>query len=188
MKAKIKTQIQQGFILFITLIMLIIFAIVGISLYQQTTMATLNVQYVVFKQEAEDLAMKALNELERDIKNHPIDKVRPVCDAKDPGGIVNNCDPISDKDINDALTFLRFGDGLEGGSSNLDGWFKLTEDGVDSFSDNGDVYYIIQRLGKDSENIGYLLYRITIIARVLDTYNVISAVTAVPEEDYDDED
>lgn len=188
MNIKIIKKAEEGFILFITLMMLIIFAIVGIGLYQQTSMATTTVQYITFKQEAEDLAMKALNELEKDIKTNSYEK-REECGEKDTSGTVIvekewRCDPITDQVVNQALTDLRSGAGLSGGTTNLAGWDKLTQaDMTGAFSNDGDVHYIIQQLGKDEEGIGYLLYRITIIARVLDTYNVISAVTAVPEED-----
>lgn len=187
---KIIKKIEKGFILFITLMMLIIFAILGISLYQQTTMSTQNVQYVTFKQEAEDLAMLALNELEENVKGDTYTK-RELCGetTAGPSGPVlvekeTRCDPITDAVINQALTDLRNGAGLIGGSNNIAGWDNLIAQGFKgSFSDDGDVYYVIQQLGQDSEGVGYLLYRITIIARVLDTYSVISAVTAVPEDD-----
>lgn len=197
---KIQKQLQKGFILFITLMMLIIFAILGIGLYQQTTNATLNVQYVTFKQEAEDLAMIALNELEVNLKDKAKYKQRDVCtalpedeqdDEKKLANQVENCDPISDEVINDALTELRETGGLTGNTINRQGWENMIgvknpagEDGfVGQFSKDGSVFFIIQQLGQDSQNVGYLLFRITIIARVLDTYSVISAVSAVPEND-----
>lgn len=187
MKNRLKAQIQKGFILFITLIMLIIFAIIGISLYQQTTMSTLNVQYVTFKQEAEDLSMIALNELEKDIKTNGYGR-REICGEKDDSGTILvekewRCDPITDTVVNQALTDLRNGAGLSGGTINLAGWNHLEKSNYqDSFSGNGDVYYIMQQLGLDKDG-DYLLFRLTIITRVLDTYNVISAVTAVPALD-----
>lgn len=202
---KIQKQLQKGFILFITLMMLIIFAILGIGLYQQTTNATLNVQYVTFKQEAEDLAIKALNELEANLMVKDGDgkskyTMRAACgefelgaDGKpkpDPdnegkfllANKVELCDPISDEVINQALVELRKQEGLIGGTANIAGWDNLIAQGfTGTFSGDGSVYYIVQQLGKDSKNIGYLLFRITIIARVLDTYSAISAVSAVPE-------
>lgn len=201
---KIQKQLQKGFILFITLMMLIIFAILGIGLYQQTTTSTLNVQYITFKQEAEDLAIQALNELETNLRvtvngqsKYP---KRDICGAfvldnngqpiKDTDGNnilankVENCDPISDETIDEALTELRETGGLTGSTANKPGWENLISQGFKgTFSGDGSVFYIIQQLGKDTENIGYLLYRITIISRVLDSYSVISAVSAVPEKD-----
>lgn len=190
---KIQKQIQKGFILFITLMMLIIFAILGIGLYQQTTMSTLNVQYVTFKQEAEDLAMVALNELEANLKDKGKYKQRDVCAVITEGAnkdeLANkatNCDPISDEVIDEALTELREKGGLAGSTPNKPGWEHLdfkTYKG--SFSGDGSVYFIIQQLGvsSDTKQKGYLFFRITIIARVLDAYSVISAVTKVPEKD-----
>lgn len=204
MKMRMQRQLQKGFILFITLMMLIIFAILGIGLYQQTTMSTLNVQYVTFKQEAEDLAIKALNELEANLKTvangQPKYAQRDKCGAfaldsngqplKDPEGnnvLANkaeNCDPISDETIDEALTELRETGGLTGGTANKPGWENLIAQGFQgTFSNDGSVFYITQQLGKDTNEVGYLLFRITIIARVLDTYSVISAVSAVPEKD-----
>lgn len=198
MKVRIGKQLNKGFILFITLMMLIIFAVLGLSLYQQTTMSTLNVQYVTFKQEAEDLALKALNAIETQVRGSTYSK-RELCgefemnadgtpkkDAEGKPILLEKawrCDPILDQVINDALTELRDGGGLTGGSTNIAGWNNLVgQAGMQgSFSQNGEVYYIVQQLGKDSQNIGYLLFRITIIARVLDTYSVISAVSAIPE-------
>lgn len=187
----IKNQLEKGFILFITLMMLIIFAIVGISLYQQTSIATLNVQYVTFKQEAEDLAMHALNALEEGINaevgsgnTSTVYSRRPLCgELSIENGVEKpiyepyRCDNITDLEINTALSELKSGKKTLSGD-----WERLTdEDFVGSFSGDGGAYYIIQQLGRDSQNIGYLLYRITIIAQILDTYNIISAVTAVPE-------
>lgn len=191
MKMRMQRQLQKGFILFITLMMLIIFAILGIGLYQQTTMSTLNVQYVTFKQEAEDLAMVALNELETDLKDKTKYKQRDECTVvEDENGNENlankakNCDPISDEVINDALTELRENEGLTGKTPNIPGWENLIAQGYKGkFSGDGSVYYIIQQLGESREKDGYLYFRITIIARVLDTYSVISAVSAVPEKD-----
>ncbi len=186
----IKNQIEKGFILFITLIMLIIFAIVGISLYQQTSITTLNVQYVTFKQEAEDLAMIALNELEDkidDVKGEGNQSLiyprRPLCGEvvivngkEEPNLSPSRCEYITDLEINTALSELKTGQKPSGDWRKIDG-----NEFTGAFSKDGAAYYIIQQLGKDSQNIGYLLYRITIIAQVLDTYNVISVVTAVPE-------
>lgn len=205
---RIQKQLQKGFILFITLMMLIIFAILGIGLYQQTTMSTMNVQYVTFKQEAEDLAMIALNELEANLTVKDGDgkskyAMRAACgefeldaDGKpkpDPdnegkfllANKVELCDPISDDIINQALVELREQEGLTGGTANIAGWDNLIEQGyTGKFSGDGSVYYIVQQLGKERECSAsncLLLFRITIIARVLDTYSVISAVSAVPE-------
>lgn len=181
---RIINQIEKGFILFITLMMLIIFAIVGISLYQQTTIATLNVQYVTFKQEAEDLAMIALNEIEEKISGTTYTK-RDLCgeldqDGKPQQSAINErekrCDYITDLEINTALKELKEKKSVMSGD-----WKKLSDSFKGNFSQDGNAYYIIQQLGKDTDGIGYLLYRITIITQVLDTYNVISAVTAVPE-------
>ena len=201
---KIYKRRHKGFILFITLMMLIIFAILGIGLYQQTATSTLNVQYVTFKQEAEDLAIQALNELEANLTTMvggvPKYTSRDICGefvkdedgkpVKDPNNeneflLANkaeNCDPISDEVIDEALTELRETGGLTGTTANKPGWENLIAQGFKgTFSGDGSVFYIVQQLGKDSENIGYLLYRITIISRVLDAYSVISAVSAVPE-------
>lgn len=189
---KIQKQLQKGFILFITLMMLIIFAILGIGLYQQTTTATLNVQYVTFKQEAEDLAMIALNELEANLKDKVKYKQRDVCTRISEGANkdelanqVTNCDPISDELIDGALTELRETGGLTGSTANKPGWEHLDfKNFKGSFSDDGGVFFIIQQLGINSDTKdGYLYFRITIIARVLDAYSVISAVTKVPEKD-----
>lgn len=204
---KMQKQLQKGFILFITLMMLIIFAILGIGLYQQTTMSTMNVQYVTFKQEAEDLAIQALNELEasltiKDGSGKSKYAMRALCgefeldgegkpkpDPENPGHYllankVELCDPISDDVINQALIELREQAGLTGGTANIAGWDNLIEQGYKgTFSGDGSVYYIIQQLGKEEPNKKNtrLVYRITIIARVLDAYSVISAVSAVPE-------
>ena len=205
---KIQKQLQKGFILFITLMMLIIFAILGIGLYQQTTTTTLNVQYVTFKQEAEDLALQALNELEENlqVKANGQSKYpqRDRCGAlvlgsdgqpiKDQDGnnvLANkaeNCDPISDETIDEALTELRETGGLTGTTSNKPGWENLIAQGFKGkFSGDGSVFYIIQQLGEgtctsvDKTSCKYLHFRITIIARVLDAYSVISAVSAVPK-------
>jgi len=205
---RIQKQLQKGFILFITLMMLIIFAILGIGLYQQTTMSTMNVQYVTFKQEAEDLAIQALNELEASLTVKDGDgkskyTMRALCEAeKDENGnpkedpnnkgqhILANkvelCDPISDDVINQALIELREQAGLTGGTANIAGWDNLIEQGYKgTFSGDGSVYYIVQQLGKEEPNKKNtrLVYRITIIARVLDAYSVISAISAVPEQD-----
>lgn len=190
---RIHKQLQKGFILFITLMMLIIFAILGIGLYQQTTMSTLNIQYVTFKQEAEDLAMIALNELEANLKDKTKYKQRDICtvipkdEENEEEKLANkatNCDPITDEVIDEALTELRETGGLTGTTENKPGWEHLDfKDFKGSFSSNGGVFFIIQQLGRDPQNVGYLLFRITIISRVLDTYSVISAVSAVPEAD-----
>lgn len=192
MKLMMSKQMQKGFILFITLIMLIIFAIVGIGLYQQTTISTINVQYITFKQEAEDLAMKALNEIEDQVKGNKYTK-RGQCGELDRDGNPQpmtelerqkRCDPILDSTINTALKELK-----EKQSTLTGDWTLLPGDNFKgTFSHDGNVYYIVQQLGPDQlgpggSNIGYLLYRITLIAQVLDTYNVISSVTAVPEND-----
>lgn len=190
-------KLEEGFILFITLMMLIIFAILGIGLYQQTTMSTMNVQYVTFKQEAEDLAMLALNELEANLTNNKYrmrdmcafktdNKGKPILDTNGNKTLVNkedNCDPISDKMINDALTELRETGGLTGGTANKPGWENLNNEGFKgTFSEDGSVFFITQQLGLGKGDANkYLLYRITVIARVLDAYSVVSAVTAVPE-------
>lgn len=197
-------QLQKGFILFITLMMLIIFAILGIGLYQQTTTATLNVQYVTFKQEAEDLALQALNELEanlttivggvpqyskRDVCGALIrdDEGNPVKDSEGNTMLANkaeNCDPISDETIDEALTELRETGGLTGSTANKPGWDNLIAQGFKgTFSGDGSVFYIVQQLGQEKQCTDpcYLMFRITIIARVLDAYSVISAVSAVPE-------
>lgn len=199
---RIQKQLQKGFILFITLMMLIIFAILGVGLYQQTTMSTMNVQYVTFKQEAEDLAIQALNELEENLTVNaggvskyskrdlcgPFVKDQngnPIKDSEGNNILANkaeNCDPISDEVIDDALTELRETGGLTGSTANKPGWDNLIAQGFKgTFSGDGSVFYIVQQLGEDSDNIGYLLYRITIISRVLDAYSVISAVSAVPK-------
>lgn len=185
-------QIQKGFILFITLIMLIIFAIVGIGLYQQTTISTVNVQYITFKQEAEDLAMKALNEIENEVRTNKYSK-RGQCGELDQDGKPQpmteaerqkRCDAILDSTINTALRELK-----EKKTTLTGDWTLLPGDNFKgTFSHDGNVYYIVQQLGPDKlgpggSNLGYLLYRITLIAQVLDTYNVISSVTAVPEND-----
>lgn len=195
---RIQKQLQKGFILFITLMMLIIFAILGIGLYQQTTMSTINVQYVTFKQEAEDLAMQALNELEASLTIKDGDgkskyDMRAVCKTeKDANGnlvLVNKvelCDPISDDVINQALTELREQAGLTGGTANIAGWENLIQqDYTGTFSGDGSVYYIVQQLGREdpTDTHSRLIFRVTIIARVLDAYSVISAVSAVPEKD-----
>lgn len=193
MTMKIQKQLQKGFILFITLMMLIIFAILGIGLYQQTTTSTLNVQYATFKQEAEDLALQALNELEAHLKDKTKYKQRDVCtvipkdEENDEEQLANkkiNCDPISDDVINNALAELRETGGLVGDTNNKQSWEHLdlsTFKG--SFSGDGGAFFIIQQLGQDPNGVGYLLFRVTIIARVLDTYSVISAISAVPEKD-----
>ncbi|MGL4674401.1 MAG: hypothetical protein ACRCXK_06025, partial [Wohlfahrtiimonas sp.] len=183
-------QLQKGFILFITLMMLIVFAISGIALYQQTTTSTLNVQYVTFKQEAEDLAIQALNELELHLKDKAKYTQRDVCtvisDSANEGELANkatNCDPITDETINAALTELRETGGLTGSTPNKPGWDHLSfKDFNGSFSGDGGVFYIIQQLGLDEKD-DYLLFRITIISRVLDTYSVISSVSAVPAKE-----
>lgn len=203
---RIQKQLQKGFILFITLMMLIIFAILGMGLYQQTTTSTLNVQYVTFKQEAEDLAIQALNELEANlttlVEGLPKYSKRDMCGeyvkdsegkpVKDPtnsdefllANKAENCDPISDAVIDEALTELRETGGLTGTTENKPGWENLIAQGFKgTFSGDGSVFYIVQQLGKDKQCTKtecYLLYRITIIARVLDAYSVISAVSAVP--------
>lgn len=186
---KIQKQLQKGFILFITLMMLIVFAILGIGLYQQTTTSTVNVQYVTFKQEAEDLAMLALNELEANLSDSTKYKQRDMCKVvvNDQGeSILANkedlCDPISDETINNALTELRETGGLTGSTANKPGWENLIKEGFQgTFSGDGSVFFIIQQLGAGKgEASKYFLYRITIIARVLDSYSVISAVSAVP--------
>ncbi len=206
---RIQKQLQKGFILFITLMMLIIFAILGIGLYQQTTTSTLNVQYVTFKQEAEDLAIQALNELEANLITAagglPKYSKRDICGAfaKDANGdpikdsegnnvLANraeNCDPISDETIDEALTELRETGGLTGSTANKPGWDNLIQQGFKgTFSGDGSVFFIVQQLGlgkctgDDKLSCKYLHFRITIIARVLDAYSVISAVSAVPEK------
>lgn len=202
---RIQKQLQKGFILFITLMMLIIFAILGIGLYQQTTMSTMNVQYVTFKQEAEDLAMIALNELEANLTVKDGDgkskyamrarcgefeldadgKPKPDPDNEGKFLLANKvelCDPISDDIINQALVELREQEGLTGGTANIAGWDNLIEQGYKGkFSGDGSVYYIIQQLDESPEKDGFLYFRITIIARVLDAYSAISAVSAVPK-------
>lgn len=188
MKNKIKIQLDKGFILFITLMMLIIFAILGIGLYQQTTMSTLNVQYVTFKQEAEDLALIALNELEENIKSRKSESWAE-CIKKDKPSEKEQllCDQLPEMMINAALSDLK--EGKAPAAYLADDQFKWRKlDRKGTFSTDGVIYYVIQQLGKDAAgangaNIGYLLYRITIISQVLDTYSVISAVTAVPEQD-----
>ncbi|WP_216350016.1 hypothetical protein [Wohlfahrtiimonas larvae] len=188
---KLLKKFEDGFILFITLMMLIVFAILGIGLYQQTASSTVSVQYVTFKQEAEDLAMLALNKLEANLNNPAQYKQRSVCTSvlNDQGEsvLVNKedlCDPISDKTINDALTELRETGGLRGGTENKPGWENLIDDDFKgAFSGDGNVFFITQQLGQDKECKSrncYLLYRITIIAQVLDAYSVISAISAVP--------
>lgn len=190
MKMRITQKNDQGFILFITLMMLIVFAILGIGLYQQTTMSTVNVQYVTFKQEAEDLAMKALNELEGNLANPSKYKQRSVCTSviNDQGEsvLVNKedlCDPISDATINNALTELRETGGLTGSTANKPGWENMIQENYKgTFSGDGSVFFITQQLGRDKNCTRdcYLLFRITVIARVLDAYSVISAISAVP--------
>ena len=184
MNINMKKQLNRGFILFITLIMLIIFAILGIGLYQQTTMSTQTVQYVTFKQEAEDLAMLVLNELEANIGDRAGESWQ-VCENKGNPTKKDSmlCDKLPDEMINSALSDLKEGKAPQNYDSEYK-WQSLDKKG--SFSGDGKSYYVIQQLGKDragtgGANIGYLLYRITIITQVLDTFSVISSVTAIPE-------
>lgn len=184
---KIQIQQKKGFILFITLMMLIVFAVLGLRLYQQVTMSSQNIQYITFKQEAEDLAMRALNDLEASILSNT-NKEKAVCNAeKDLGSgeAVDKeryCEPLSDDAINNALTQLRHGEDLVGNVTDHT-WAKMADEIMGSFSNNGDVHYTIQQLGEGMQDDRYLLFRITIIARVLDTFSVISAVTAVPKNE-----
>lgn len=181
-------KMQKGFILFITLIMLIVFAIVGMAMYEQTTMSTGMVQYVSFKQEAEDLSMEALNQIEEEVWARSNANIWAQCVKSDDaatGQVVDVmlCNPLPDAMVNQALYDLKEEKAPTAytTSGQTYNWSKLLETG--GFSNQGSVYYVVQNLGPDSEDIGYILYRITILAEVLGTVNVISAVTALPAAD-----
>ncbi|OYQ74483.1 hypothetical protein [Wohlfahrtiimonas sp. G9077] len=166
-------QKQQGFILYITLIMLIIFAVIGLGLYQQNTSVTRSVQYVSFKQETEDLAMRALNQIEE--TQISVDNAWKECTTET--GVL--CDAISENALNKAVTEMREG---KAPSKIADGgeWKNLKMKG--EFSGNGQVYYVIQNLGLNPQEKRYRMYRTTIIAQVLDTFSVISSVMAAPAQ------
>lgn len=189
---KIKKN-ECGFILYVTMIMLIIFAIIGISLYQQTSTATVTVQYVSFKQEAEDLALKAINKLEYGVQGGGA-TILGVCEELEPADkddkakiadMAMLCSSIPSDMVSQAVADLGSGNEKPKDFTPVDGtvprkWTKLTS--VDSFSENGEVYYVVQSLGEDNQTLGYLLYRITVIAGVLGSYTAADSIYAKPKD------
>lgn len=178
----IKRGDQKGFILFITMIMLLIFAIVAIGMYQQTSVLTKNVQQDLFKKQAEAVSVDVLKKIEQKFPEKvssseassgiSITGGRAICSA---GAGSSLCYPISLDEINIQLQGL--GSSEQGGAtSTFTKWGGSITVGSNT---KGYALYTIQQLGADKDK-KYFTFRTTVISKVLTGYDAISSTYVVP--------
>lgn len=182
----IKRGDQKGFILFITMIMLLIFAIVAIGMYQQTSVLTKNVQQDLFKKQAEAVSVAVLKQIEQKFPEKvssseassgiSITGGRDICNKADGESVRKlRCDPISSDDIDAQVQGL--GSSEEGAASpTFTKWANSITVGANT---KGYAVYTIQQLGAD-EDKKYFTFRTTVVSKVLTGYDAISSTFVVP--------